>query len=144
MRYSECMETATNPTAPLDCGHPPTKMEKGSCAAGVAVDRAGNTSCYACAEKAEVVAFRCAGTERKPFGAYLSTDPQSPTRLVLTTWTGRKLATVMGTHKIPTGRVSFIHGRTMESFVAVDPEGREWYGRGNAGIHCTVRRRGKN
>jgi hypothetical protein len=125
----------------LDCGHP-TTVTQDELFPGTAITSDGRTSCYSCAEQNERTAFDLAGSERKPFTAYLTGDVKVKGSLKVTTWTGAELATVLNAHPIALTRTSFTHGKTILAYTARDAQGRLWYGRGNPGIVTTLRRKG--
>jgi hypothetical protein len=65
----------------------------------------------------------------RPFVCYLSSDGKH-----VTGWKGNVLGDVTCSRTIPLTRVSFTHGRTIQSVRVRDVHGGYWYGRGNAGI----------
>jgi hypothetical protein len=136
------MEKQITADTTLSCGHKPTpRTSEHDCGTGYGTDNDGNTRCYACAEEYERELFKVAGDKREPFAAYLKADASG--NLTINTWTGGKLADVVSTREIPLTRMSFTHGRNILTYTARDAHGREWYGRGNAGIITTLRRKGK-
>lgn len=128
------MKTATQPNTQTHCPcgaafpiHP-----TGYCgAAGYAIVTDGSKICYACADKAQIGELKT----RQPFVAYVSSDGQS-----ITTWTGGKLMTVTRSTPCALTRQSFTHDhRSYKSIRARDVHGKNWYGRGSAGICITLR-----
>lgn len=97
------------------------------CAVGYAVTNDGRKLCYQCCDNSQRLEFSAA--ER--FSAYVSSDGKS-----LTTWTGGKLARVVG---ISRHRGGF--GGEYFSIQAVAPNGARWYGRGGGpGMFANLRR----
>lgn len=81
-----------------------------------------------------VEAFKSHQYEMGPFSVYMSSDG-----CFITTWMGTTLAQIRSWRQYRLTRLSFTHGKTIRSFVAVDSLGRRWYGRGNPGIICRMR-----
>ncbi len=123
---------ATNEIAVCDCGHAPTPRGN---VGGVGTMPDGRRLCLPCAEDAEVAAF--AKADR--YFAYLT---RRDGRLVLTTWTGRKLADVTRANERKLGGTFGGSGHVTRTYLrAVAPDGSQWHGTSpGEGMYCRVRR----
>jgi hypothetical protein len=90
--------------------------------------------CPACAHKHDIAEFEKCGDEGKPFYGYFDEDHN------LIGLRGNILARNVHAFPCKLARHSFMHhGRPYKSVHVIDPQGRIWYGRGSAGICCTMR-----
>jgi hypothetical protein len=109
-----------------DCGHDVDTSAHG-CGTGMARNDDDSTMCYPCADESQRAAIAGADT----FGGYVSAD-----RRRITTWTGGELARVTY-HGVGDPQYTATGGRWSTRYVrAVTPDGRRWYGRGNADWDC--------
>lgn len=111
----------TEPTV-LDCGHIASPR---GCATGYAHTPDGKKVCVSCAEQMEYDNFMAQEYPMRDgaFFAYLSGDGKS-----LTTWTGRKLATITDLTYTEAGFGGWRRDSGRRYFRAVDDKGRQWHG----------------
>ena len=124
-------ETPNYPFPCADCASLIHKPE-GTCAAGYAVLRDGARICYSCADKRQVADLL---DRSRPFCGYVSGDGNR-----ITSWTGGLLMHITDSRPCQLTRQSFTHDRrSYRSFRARDVHGKNWHGRGSAGIVIKLR-----
>lgn len=88
--------------------------------------------CYPCCDDWRRAQLAKAHAEGKLSEHYLEGDK-------VTTWSGSFIAQVIRSRMVPTGRLSYTHGKTIRSVRVRDVNGNEWVGRSNDGIAIKLR-----
>jgi hypothetical protein len=115
-----------------NCGAvcPPAPPQGG--ASGYAITQDNRKICYSCSDNMQREELK---DRSRPFFAYVSSDGKE-----ITTWTGGKLMTVTISRPCQLTRQSFLHDRrAYRSIRARDIHGKNWAGRGSAGIAIKMR-----
>ena len=88
--------------------------------------------CYACCDKIQLEDIP---KTNGPLVAYVSSNGRR-----IQTWSGGKLMDITQAKTRRLARESYIHGSDCQSYRAVDPQGKQWWGVSSPGIAITLRR----
>jgi hypothetical protein len=102
-------------------------------------DGSASLRCPTCSGKHDVEEFKKCGDEGRPFYGYFDEDHH------LCGFRGNILARNVHAYPCKLTRMSYTHNaKSYKSVHVIDPQGRIWYGRGSAGICCTMRMKKAN